>query len=193
MERLEQMEEYVREFWDEHIRLKEVEIQKKDSQLEYDLKLKIDSLVNEQVVRQQGDNQRIIKYIFLCKLHSSGYTGSYEVVLGMSDDQLFLDENRSYLYWYPSHIYDSLDKGMAEVEKQIKKKFIQVEASELFYLKQRLLSDYWNMLENSFVRISDRIRDYIMDSSLLLDQYFLLLCGNYMDQLRIASRRKIGS
>jgi len=82
---------------------------------------------------------------------------------------------------------------MAEVEKQIKKKFIQVEASELFYLKQRLLSDYWNMLENSFVRISDRIRDYIMDSSLLLDQYFLLLCGNYMDQLRIASRRKIGS
>ena len=73
MERLEQMEEYVREFWDEHIRLKEVEIQKKDSQLEHELKLKIDNLVDEQVVRQQVDDQRIIKYLFLCKLHSSSY------------------------------------------------------------------------------------------------------------------------
>lgn len=190
MERLEQMEEYVREFWDEHIRLKEIEIQKKDSHLEHELKLKTDNLVKEQVVLQQGNDQRIIKYLFLCKLHSSSYTGSYEVMLGMSNDQLFLDENRSYLYWYPSHVYDSLDKGMAEVEKRIKKKFIRVEAFELFYLKERLLSDYWNMLEDSFVRVSERIRDYIMDSSLLLDQYFLPLCGNYMDQLRIASRRK---
>lgn len=190
MERLEQMEEYVRKFWDEHIRSKEVEIKKKDSQLAQELKSKIDILVKEQVARQKEEDQRIIKYLFLCKLHSSSYTGSNEVMLGLSNAQLFFDENRSYIYWYPSFIYDSQDKDMAEVGKQIKKKFIRVEAAELFYLKQRLLSDYWNMLEDSFVRVIDGIQDYILESSLLLDQYFLPLCGNYMDQLRIASRRK---
>lgn len=63
---------------------------------------KINFLINEQIKKQRNVE---IKFIFLCQTLSSGYTGSNEVILGMSSNMLYLDEDRSQVFWYPELFY----------------------------------------------------------------------------------------
>lgn len=137
MERVEKMEEYIGDYWDERIEQKKKCIQKREEELWSELCQKLNILIKEQKKRQEEDEQRIVKYLFLCRLGSSGYTGSYDVMLGLSNSMLYLDEDMSYTYWCPKQIYGTVDNDMEGVTSQLRKKFIRLESYELFYLKQK--------------------------------------------------------
>lgn len=156
------------------------------SRLSSTFQSKLNVLINEQVNKQKNkDNADRIKLIYLCQLLSSSYTGSYEVILGMSNSKLYLDEKKSQVYWYPESIYESIDKDMEEIEKILRKKFIRLQDSELFYIKQKLLYDDWKLLKKVFYFMSIQSVGLILDSPLRKENELLFLCGNYMDNLKI--------
>ena len=122
---------------------------------------------------------------------SSDYTESYESILGMSSSTLYLDEKRSQVYWIPECIYETIDKDMVEAEKILRRKFICIQEFELFYIKRKLLDDDWKLLKKVFVTLSKQSMNLIMNSSLKLDDEFLLLCGNYMENLKIMLQARV--
>ena len=122
---------------------------------------------------------------------SSDYTESYESILGMSSSTLYLDEKRSQVYWIPECIYETIDKDMVEAEKILRRKFICIQEFELFYIKRKLLDDDWKLLKKVFVTLSKQSMNLIMNSSLKLDDEFLFLCGNYMENLKIMLQARV--
>lgn len=74
----------------------------------------MDSLIEEQIFRREADRQKEIKYILFFRLLSSGYTGSGEIALGMSNSMVYLDDNLSCVYWKPNLIYESIDEDIGK-------------------------------------------------------------------------------
>ena len=188
MERMKALEAYIREFWDEKMEQRKRDIEGQQQHLKQELCQQLFVLIEEQEKEQKKGIQEAIKYLFLCRLSSSGYTNSYEAMLGLSNSLLYLDQNKSYTYWYPKQIYSTVDKDLEEVFNQLKKNFIRIEKYELFYLKQRLLLDNWDMLVQVFTEALDCVFDQFEHSSLVLDRVVMVLCGNYMEQLQIVKR-----
>lgn len=131
------------------------------------------------------EKQDKIKYLLLCRLLSGAYTENYEAILGLSSSLLYLDENKSLTYWRPALIYDSIDRDMKEVEKLLNKGFIRLQEYELFRLKQKLLNDDWELLKECFPRMIERNLGMITESNLLMEKQFLVLCGDYMEELPV--------
>ena len=104
---------------------------------------KINFLINEQIKKQRNVE---IKFIFLCQTLSSGYTGSNEVILGMSSNMLYLDEDRSQVFWYPELFYRYVNTDLADVEKVMRKNFQRLEEYELLHIKRQLLNDIWDLI-----------------------------------------------
>lgn len=188
MERVKELEAYIKEFWNERIEQKKKNIQGQQQQLEQALCQQINILIEEQEKKQKEGIQDTIKYLFLCRLSSSGYTDSYDVMLGLSNALLYLDQNKSYTYWYPKQIYDRVNKDMEDIGNLLRKKFICLEKFELFYLKQRLLLDNWGILIQVFTGALDSVYNQFENSSLVLDRVIMVLYGDYMDQLQIVRR-----
>ncbi|WP_143322416.1 hypothetical protein [Clostridium sp. HBUAS56010] len=185
MDRRQEMEEYLKKYREERLEIKKGYLMNNLSDMEKEFYNKIDLLISSQKERQSEDETVKLKDIFLCRLLSSGYTESYEVILGMSNDMLYLDERKSQVYWYPELVYKDMVQDMNTVEKLIRKKFLRVESSELFYLKQKLLCDDWILLQECFRNLLKQSLHLLMDSSLRLEKEILVLCGDYMDNLKI--------
>lgn len=146
---------------------------------------KLNLLIAERLRKQEESNTDKIKYLFLCRLLSSGYTGSYKAILGMSSTDLYLDERRSQVYWYPEPFYRKLEQDMNEVERIVKKNHIRVKDSELFALRQILLSDDWILLQECILKLAKTALNLLKGSSLQMEEELVLLCGDYMDRLQI--------
>jgi len=67
----------------------------------------------------------------------------------------------------------------------VRKKFLRLEASELFYLKRKLLGDDWNLLQKCFSDLIKGAMEVFMNRSLKLEKELVVLSGNYMDHLQI--------
>lgn len=82
-------------------------------------------------------------------------------------------------------IYETIEKDMEEVKTILRKKFIHLHDSELFYIKQKLLHDDWKLLQKIYLAMSKQPVNIVMDSQLRLDKELLFLSGNYMENLKI--------
>lgn len=189
MGRSGEMEEYIKEFRIDRMEIKRKYMENKCLQLETSLKEKIKLLIDEQVQRQREGSSGKIKFLFLCRLMSSGYTESYESLIGLSNNMLYLDEKKSTTLWYPQVIYENIALDVLENEKLLRKKFIQIEESELFLLKQKLLFDDWILLQEYFTSSIKKLFYLITESHLRLEDEILILCGDYMDNMRIVWHR----
>lgn len=185
MERSRDLEESIREYRIERLKTKKIYIIEQDLKLKPVFHERLKLLIAEQVQRQREEHQDKVKYLFLCRLMSSGYTGSYEAILGMSSFRLYLDKKQSQTYWNPELIYEGIDQDMKTVREILQAKFIRLEDYELLGLKQELISDDWSLLKESFQRLMDSSFSVIIDSSLLLESELVVLFGNYMDELEI--------
>lgn len=185
MDRGLEMEEYIKEYRSERKKSKRVFLNSNETELNSELCLRVDYLVKEQVQKQVEEKQDKIKYLLLCRLLSGAYTENYEAILGLSSSLLYLDENKSLTYWRPALIYDSIDRDMKEVEKLLNKGFIRLQEYELFRLKQKLLNDDWELLKECFPRMIERNLGMITESNLLMEKQFLVLCGDYMEELPV--------
>ena len=185
MNRCNELEECIEEY-------RKIRIEKKSDYLANNLTSmetlfyeKLELLVKEQTSLQESETEREVKYFYLCRLMSSEYTESYESVLGLSTQMLYLDEQKSQVYWFPHLIYKNIQMDMKEVEQIVRKKFLRLEASELFYLKRKLLGDDWNLLQKCFSDLIKGAMEVFMNRSLKLEKELVVLSGNYMDHLQI--------
>lgn len=183
MDRREDLEEYLREYLEKRMKLKKEFLLIGETHMEPVFREKLASLVKAQVRKQSEKKQNKIRYFFLCRLISSGYTGSHQTLLGLSNSMLYLDENKSYIYWYPEQLYADIEADMKEAEVQLRKKFIRLEDYELLHMRRKLLYDDWGLLQESFQRLITKSIYLITDSPLILENELLVLCGNYMEEL----------
>ncbi|SEU23048.1 hypothetical protein SAMN05443270_3565 [Lacrimispora sphenoides] len=189
MDRRKEMEEYLKDYRTERLRIKKIYLENNLIKLESAFHEKLDILIAEQLQRQKEDNAVKLKNIFLCRLISSGYTESYETILGMSSVMLYMDEKKSLVYWYPELVYENIVQDMEAVEKLLRIKFLRLEDFELFFLKQKLLYDDWTLLQECFRNLFKQAVSLIMDSPLRLENEFLILSGDYMDNLKIIDHK----
>lgn len=191
MERKKDMEEYLKDYRINRFEDKRARLNQYESKLSLTFQNKLKTLIIEQENRQKENSEDKIKCFYFCRLMSSVYTESYESILGMSSSTLYLDEKRSQIYWFPECIYETIDKDMVEAEKILRRKFICIQEFELFYIKRKLLDDDWKLLKKVFVTLSKQSMNLIMNSSLKLDDEFLFLCGNYMENLKIMLQARV--
>ena len=143
---------------------------------------KMKCLINDQMKKQRNAK---IKYIFLCQVLSSGYTGSNEAILGMSSNMLYLDEDRSQIFWYPELFYRYVNRDLNDVEKIMRKNFRRLEEYELLYIKRHLLNDLWELIPEFFCTMVKQSGSFFTNSSLCLEDEVFFLCGKYMDSLKV--------
>jgi hypothetical protein len=190
MDRRKEMEEYLKEYRTERLKIKKIYLEKNLIKLESAFHEKLNSLIADQLQRQKEDNAVKLKDIFLCRLISSGYTESYETILGMSSVMLYMDEKKSQVYWYPELVYENIVQDMDAVEKLLRIKFLRLEDFELFFLKQKLLYDDWTLLQECFRNLFKQSVSLIIDSPLRLENEVLILSGDYMDNLKIIDHKE---
>lgn len=154
---------------------------------------KLDGLIQEQIAMQESGEQGRIKYLVFQYLLTSGYTGSCEMAVSLSNSALYLDENMICTYWKPELIYENTDKDMEEVRRRLNRKFIRIEEYELLHIKQKLLLDDWELFVDTLGKMSGEILGEIMESTLLLEDEIQILSGAYMDKLEVVHKIKSGS
>lgn len=189
MDRRKEMEEYLKDYRTERLRIKKIYLENNLIKLESAFHEKLDILIADQLQRQKEDNAVKLKNIFLCRLISSGYTESYETILGMSSVMLYMDEKKSQVYWCPELVYENIVQDMDAVEKLLRIKFLRLEDFELFFLKQKLLYDDWTLLQECFRNLFKQSVSLIMNSPLRLENEVLILSGDYMDNLKIIDHK----
>lgn len=189
MDRRKEMEEYLKDYRTERLKIKKIYLENNLIKLESAFHEKLNILIAEQLQRQKEDNAVKLKNIFLCRLISSSYTESYETILGMSSVMLYMDEKKSQVYWYPELVYENIVQDMDAVEKLLRIKFLRLEDFERFFLKQKLLYDDWTLLQECFRNLFKQSVSLIMNSPLRLDNEVLILSGDYMDNLKIIDHK----
>ncbi|MDF2888560.1 MAG: hypothetical protein K0R23_2945 [Lacrimispora sp.] len=185
MNRCNELEEWIEEYRKDRIEKKSDYLANNLSSMESLFYEKLDLLVKEQTSLQESETEREVKYFYLCRLMSSEYTESYESVLGLSTQMLYLDEQKSQVYWFPHMIYKDIQMDMKEVERIVRRKFLRLEAAELFYLKRKLLGDDWDLLQQCFSDLIKGAMEVFMNRPLKLEKELVVLSGNYMDHLQI--------
>lgn len=191
MNRYKELEEYIQEYCNNRKNEKRNSLANyKDGLLIQSLEEVLETLIQQEISYQEAEGQDEIKYLIFQRLLSSGYTGSYEISVGMSNAKLYLDEQIAYEYWKPDFIYDDIDEAMKEVRRILSKKYVQLEEYEMLHLKQQLLLDDWHLFVEILKKEANELARRIMESSLLLEDEIQIVYGNYMDQLRVAHKVK---
>lgn len=188
MERISEMEEYINEYRNIRQSKKRDWVKKEYHCLLPSLYTYMDFLIKEQIFKRESGVQEGIKYILFFRLLSSGYTGSNEIALGMSNSMIYLDDNFSCVYWRPNLIYEDIDKDIEKVKRILQQKYIQIEEFELLYLKQKLLMDDWEVFSKIIGKLSEEIAERVINSSLPLENELEILYGDYMDRLEVAAK-----
>lgn len=183
-----ELEYYIKKYREERINKNNRILGDKNKELKLEFYSKLNKLIDEQVIHQNNGDQNKIKHISLCRLISSCYTGSYESYLWLSNSQLYYDNYKSYVYWKPAFIYDSIDNDMMEIEKLLRVRFVHIEAYELFALKRKLILDDWITFEKYFCNLVKASKGEIINSSLKVEDEILILYGDYMERLQIIGR-----
>lgn len=188
MERIPELEEYIKEYRTNRQSEKSSMAEKEYHSLLPSLCSCMDSLIKEQIFRRESDEQEGIKYILFFRLLSSGYTGSGETALGMSNSMIYLDDNLSSVYWRPDLIYKGIDEDMENVKHILQQKYLRIEEFELLYLKQKLLLDDWEVFCKIIGKLTEGIAERVISSPLPLEDELEILYGDYMDRLDVAAK-----
>lgn len=188
MERIPELEEYIKEYRTFRQSEKSSMAEKEYHSLLPSLCSCMDSLIKEQIFRRKSDEQEGIKYILFMRLLSSGYTGSGEIALGMSNSMIYLDDNLSSVYWRPDLIYKGIDEDMENVKHILQQKYLRIEEFELLYLKQKLLLDDWEVFCKIIGKLTEGIAERVISSPLPLEDELEILYGDYMDRLDVAAK-----
>lgn len=190
MDRKKDLEKYIEEYRAERLRLKNDKLVQLIAELEPVFCEKLNFLIKDQLIKVRqcpGD----LEIFYLSCLQSSGHTESYDSIAGISNAQLFLDNNKSQAYWCPKQIYKDMDYDMKDMEKRLRKKIVRLEQYELLYLKQLLIMDDWEVLQQCFCELIHKHLELLIESPLDFQPELKVMCGNYMDRLQLKQSFKI--
>lgn len=182
MERIKELEDSIKEHWTERTRSKKEFLEQHYEDMKPGFTKKLNELIEGKKNQKSDGTQKKIQSFYLHRMLSSVYTESYEAVLGMSNADLYLDEDRCETYWYPNVVYRNIDEDMRTVETLLRKKFIRLEEFELFQLKKILLNEDWKLLQEFFLLLMKESIPMIVGSPLVLDSEVKIFAGNHMDK-----------
>lgn len=117
LERIKEMKTSIQGYQASRVKIKKEYLTQYKTKIESEFQEKLEMLVCEQLNNQTESDDRKLSRLYMCRLKSSEYTGSYQSILGLSCSQLYLDDHRSQLYWRPPYLYDSLKEDVEEVKK----------------------------------------------------------------------------
>lgn len=187
MNRYIELESYIQEYRSERRKIKWEYIDSHYSMLYPTFVEKLDILIKKWCSEQKDKNQDKVKYLIFQRLRTSGYTGTYEISMGLSNAMLYLDEHMLCVYWKPDLIFEDIDSDMVDVKKKLEQKYIRIEEYELLYLKQRLLLDDWKLFFKVLDRLSDKVAEKIQERYEIFEEELGILAGDYMDRLDMIS------
>ncbi len=182
MKRISEMENSVKKNWCLRTNVKRKFLNEHYMELKPDFDAKLYNLFEQQKNRSKHIKGRKIQSIYLNRLLSSVYTESYEAVLGAANSDLYLDENKSEIYWYPDLVYKNIDKDIKDVEVSLRKEYIHLEEFEIFQLKKILLNDDWKLLQEIFLYLLKNSVELIANYSIILEKEIQIFSGDYMDR-----------
>lgn len=182
MKRISEMENSVKKNWCLRTNVKRKFLNEHYMELKPDFDAKLYNLFEQQKNRSKHIKGRKIQSIYLNQLLSSVYTESYEAVLGAANSDLYLDENKSEIYWYPDLVYKNIDKDIKDVEVSLRKEYIHLEEFEIFQLKKILLNDDWKLLQEIFLYLLKNSVELIANYSIILEKEIQIFSGDYMDR-----------
>ena len=182
MKRISEMENSVKKNWCLRTNVKRKFLNEHYMELKPDFDAKLYNLFEQQKNRSKHIKGRKIQSIYLNQLLSSVYTESYEAVLGAANSDLYLDENKSEIYWYPDLVYKNIDKDIKDVEVSLRKEYIHLEEFEIFQLKKILLNDDWKLLQEIFLYLLKNSVELIANYSIILEEEIQIFSGDYMDR-----------
>ena len=182
MKRISEMENSVKKNWCLRTNVKRKFLNEHYMELKPDFDAKLYNLFEQQKNRSKHIKGRKIQSIYLNQLLSSVYTESYEAVLGAANSDLYLDENKSEIYWYPDLVYKNIDKDIKNVEAFLRKEYIHLEEFEIFQLKKILLNDDWKLLQEIFLYLLKNSVELIANYSIILEEEIQIFSGDYMDR-----------
>lgn len=182
MKRISEMENSVKKNWCLRTNVKRKFLNEHYMELKPDFDAKLYNLFEQQKNRSKHIKGRKIQSIYLNRLLSSVYTESYEAVLGAANSDLYLDENKSEIYWYPDLVYKNIDKDIKDVEVSLRKEYIHLEEFEIFQLKKILLNDDWKLLQEIFLYLLKNSVELIANYSIILEEEIQIFSGDYMDR-----------
>lgn len=188
MNRKEQMEVCIQEYRSNRRKEKSIYIMKHYKEVLFSFCEMVDMLIGQQTSLQESGKQDEIKTLCFLRLLSSGYTGSYEMAVGMSSKKLYLDKYMTYVYWKPEVLYKEIDKDIEELNKILQQYFVHIMEYELFYLKQKLLADDWSVFCGIIEPLIKGAENRIINSPLQLEKEIHVLCGDYMGRLKNVCR-----
>ena len=91
MMRCKELEEYIQEYCSERRKIKWEYLDKHYSMLFPAFVENLDILIKNWCGEQNDKEQDKIRYIIFQRLRTSGYTGTYEISMGLSNSMLYLD------------------------------------------------------------------------------------------------------
>lgn len=191
MRRCIEMEEYISDYRNSRKKRKREYMNSHYRDLITHLLTVVDMLIQDTEKRQMAKEQGKIKNLVFHRLLSSGYTGSYEISVGMSNVALYLDEHMSCVYWKPEIVCQDVEEDMKKVRQILNNKYIRIEEYELLRLKQSLLFDDWGLFCEALDKMAEKLIEEMENSLLQLEDEIQILYGNYMDRLVVVKRKNI--
>lgn len=185
MNRMKELENAVKKYWEECTEKKRSYLGQHYEEMKPELQKKLKRLLDDQKNKEKDDGQRKIQSLYLYRLLTSVYTESYEAIIGIANSDLYLDEDKSETYWFADLVYRDIDEDMKEIEALLRKKFIRLEEYELFQLKNILLNDDWELLQETFLHLIKDSVELVLNSGLRMESELQILTGNYMDRPKV--------
>lgn len=115
-----------------------------------------------------------IAYLGICYLHSSLLTGSYELLLSLYDESLYLDSDPIEVYWKPSTIFAYFERDLEEIIPRLRNKYIRLQQYELSMIK-KLYAEYY----------------YAVIQKLCKDMCWEILSSEYFSKIHIGGKFKV--
>ncbi len=185
MNRMKELENAVKKYWEERTEKKRSYLEQHYEEMKPELQKKLKWLLDDQKNKEKDGGHRKIQSLYLYRLLTSAYTESYEAIIGMANSDLYLDEDKSETYWFADLVYRDIDEDMKEIEVLLRKRFIHLQEYELFQLKNILLNDDWELLQEIFLHLIKDSIELVLNSGLRMESELQILTGNYMDRPKV--------
>lgn len=118
-------------------------------------------------------------YLGILYLESSLLTGSYELLVMLTDGSLYLDPVPLEIYWRPPLFFEEFEKNIKEVLTEVKKSFRHVQPFEVWAVKRQCAVYYYA----AFGKLLEDIAD-----ELGFPENMTVFYGRYLGKARIIGR-----
>lgn len=136
------------------------------------------------ITKQKQRKTEECAYLLICFLRSSIVTGSHEYMAILSDQTLYLDENREERYWCPKQLYNGLKEDALQAVKRVTGHFIRVSDYEKEFVQRLIEEDYISFIETGLVRRLEEIQKLEPFQQMKKTGSFQCFFGEYMGDVK---------